>query len=271
MKNIIRDNTPIEKYLIGEGKEVFVKREDLCVVPPAPALAKLRGVHKRLLSLKGRGINLVGVLDTRISKSAWGVAYLAREMGIKVVAYYPHLKAYTEVPMNQRKAQEMGAEVYPLKGGRTAVVYSWAKKDIEGRGGYMMPMGLVVKESINAVSEEAKRIPQKYLGGSIVLCVGSGMTIAGVALGLADKVKTIYGISVGMSTDRQRKKIKDTGGFSLPQNVKLILPDGVNYYDFEETETPFSSSPYYDKKAWVWMLKNWEKISKPLIFWNIGV
>ena len=271
MKNLIIDNTPIERYILGEGKEVFVKREDLCVSPPSPALAKLRGVHKRLLSLKELGVNLVGVLDTRVSKSAWGVAYLAKELGIKVVAYYPHLKEYIEMPTNQKRCKEMGAEIYPLKGGRTAVLYSWAKKDIEKRGGYMMPMGLVVKESIDAVSKEAKLIPQQYLGGSIVLCVGSGMTIAGVSLGIADKVKTIYGISAGMSTERQRKKIKVTGGFSLPKNVNLILPDGVGYYDVEKIETPFPSSPYYDKKAWAWMLKNYETIPKPLLFWNIGV
>lgn len=267
---MIKDNTPIERYFLDKG-EVFVKREDLCVSPPAPALAKLRGVNKRLISLKEQGINLVGVLDTRISKSAWGVASLAREMGIKVVAYYPHLKSYTEMPINQKKAQEMGAEVHPLRGGRTAVLYSWAKKDIEKRGGYMMPMGLVVKESIDAVCEEARRTPAQYLGGSIVICVGSGMMIAGVSLALADKVKAIYGISAGMSTSRQREKIKKTGGFSLPMNVELILPDGVDYYSFEGTETPFPCSPYYDKKTWVWLLEHWDQLPKPILFWNIGV
>jgi len=268
---MIKNNTPILEYTLDGNKEVFVKRDDLCVKPPCPPLAKLRGVILRLLALKKQGVKLVGVLDTRISKSAWGVAYLAQNMGIKVVAYYPHLKEYTETPTNQKKAEELGAEVYPLKGGRTAVLYSWAKKDIEKRGGYMIPMGLVVRESIKAVYKEASRTPEQYLGGSIVISVGSGMTIAGVSLALASKVKTIYGISAGMSTSRQRQKIKTTSGFSLAQNVELILPEGVDYYFYEAMETPFQSSPYYDKKALRWLVENWDTIPKPVLFWNIGV
>jgi hypothetical protein len=66
---MILDNTPIESYSFND-KNIFVKREDLCVESPAPALAKLRGISKRLEKLKEQGITLVGVLDTRISKSA---------------------------------------------------------------------------------------------------------------------------------------------------------------------------------------------------------
>ena len=134
-----------------------------------------------------------------------------------------------------------------------------------------MPMGLVVSESIGAVFREAKNVSNKFLGGSIVMCIGSGMSIAGVSIALSSKVKTIYGISVGMSTERQRKRIKKVSGFNLSKNVKFILPKGMNYYERDDVKTPFPSSPYYDKKAWSWLLKNLNQLPKPVLFWNIGV
>ena len=80
---MIIDNTPIEKYTLGKNREVFVKREDLCVNSPAPALAKLRGVNKRLILLKKKGINLVGVLDTQISNQRGGLLIFQKKSELK--------------------------------------------------------------------------------------------------------------------------------------------------------------------------------------------
>jgi 1-aminocyclopropane-1-carboxylate deaminase/D-cysteine desulfhydrase-like pyridoxal-dependent ACC family enzyme len=268
---ILRNNTPIEQYIIT-GRTINVKREDLATSWPAPSLAKLRGCLKRLEKVKADGYTKIGVLDTRISKSGWGVAYLAKELGdLEVHAYFPAIKADNgKLHQQQKMSQQLGAILHPMKGGRTAVLYSQAKKEIIASGGYMMPMGLTVEESVNAIAEEASTIPSQFLGGDLVVCTGSCMTLSGITVALAPKLNKIYGISAGMNTAKQEKRC-GVAGVQLPTNVELILPPGIDYYSQETIETPFPSSIYYDKKAWRWLTENLDKLQDPVIFWNIGV
>lgn len=269
--DILRDNTPIEQYVVN-GRVINVKREDLSTFWPAPSLAKLRGCLMRLEKVKAEGYTLVGCLDTRISKSGWGVAYLASKLGgIDVHAYYPELKAERGYKhQQQHMAEFLGAELHPMVGGRTAILYAKARREIVAKGGYMMPMGLVVEESVEAIAKEARSIPEAFLGGDIVVCTGSGMTLTGITKALAEKTNTIYGISAGMNISKQRRRAKSVG-IDLPENVELILPEGVDYFAQDSTPTPFPSSLYYDRKAWHWMLDNLDSLRDPIVFWNIGV
>lgn len=273
MSNLINNNTPVERYLMkfpsGGELEYFVKREDLSTNPPLPALAKLRGVYKRMLKLKEQGVKKIAVFDTRISKSGLGCAGLANEIGdIEVTNFYPHLISQIGVPENQQKVLDIGHKIQGMKGGRTAVLYSQMKKIAEKEGMYAMPLGLVVVESVQGVIEECDNLP--FIPETIVMPVGSGMMLAGVTIALSGKVKKIIGISAGMSPSRQRKRISDLLGVDLPINVEIIKSE-KSYYEPEEIETPFPSSPWYDKKAYKWMLENFDKLDGRVLFWNVGV
>lgn len=265
--NLINENTPIEKYFV-KGREIFVKREDLSTNPPCPALAKLRGVYKRMLKLKEQGITKIGVMDTRVSKSGLGCAAIANEIGnIDIINFFPCLVSYTEYPEIQQKVLELGQGVWGLKGGRTAVLYSQAKKICKEKGWYMMPLGLVVEESVDGVIKECETLP--FIPDYIFVSVGSGMMLAGISISMASKVKKIIGISAGMSPKRQRKRIMDLVGIDLPSNVEIIKSE-KGYYEPENIETPFPSSPYYDKKAYRYMIENFDKLEGRILFWNIG-
>lgn len=264
---LIQNNTPIEKYQI-QGREIFVKREDLSSLPPCPALAKLRGVYKRLTKLKEQGVNKVGVFDTRVSKSGLGCSAIANELGdLEITNFYPHLISYEEPPEQQKKVLELGHKIYGMKGGRTAVLYSQAKKICKENGLEMMPLGLVVEESVEGVIEECNTIP--FIPDNIIVSVGSGMMLAGISIAMAGKVKKIIGISAGMSPSRQRKRISDLLGIDLPSNVEIIKSE-KGYYEPEEFECPFPSSPWYDKKAYKWMYDHLEELNGTILFWNIG-
>lgn len=264
---LIRNNTPIEKYQI-QGREIFVKREDLSSLPPCPALAKLRGVYKRLTKLKEQGVNKIGVFDTRVSKSGLGCSAIANELGdLEITNFYPHLISYEEPPEQQKKVLELGHKIYGMKGGRTAVLYSQAKKICKENGLEMMPLGLVVEESVEGVIEECNTIP--FIPDNIIVSVGSGMMLAGISIAMAGKVKKIIGISAGMSPSRQRKRISDLLGIDLPSNVEIIK-SGKGYYEPEEFECPFPCSIWYDRKAFRWMVENFNNLDGSILFWNIG-
>jgi len=269
---MFQKNTPIEKHLIGKS-EVFVKRDDLYSHFPAPSLAKLRGIKKFVEKLEKNRIKLIGILDTRVSKSGWGLAYLCQAKNIKIICFYPRLKSQREPPFIQKMARELGAEIRGLNAGRIVVLYSQAKKIIEEQGGFMMPLGLVLNET---KMEVAKIIDEKYMEfNTIVVSLGTGTICAGIVDGVeklfgdGNKPK-IIGVSCGMNITKIKKRMEKLLGYDLPKNVQLEKPN-YEYYEKENIKTPFPSSKYYDKKAWKWLMENIGKLKKPILFWNIGV
>lgn len=266
--------TPIIRY-----GEIDVKREDLCVVQEPgdlelPRLAKLRGADRLLRSLKEKGIENIGVFDTRVSKAGWGVAALCNKLGLNCYCYFPLLKGNL-IEKQQGMANAWGAKLKKLKGGRTAILYYRAKKDIEKLpNSYMLPLGLVCVETVQAVAEVAKELP-KY--GTIVVCTGTGTILAGIVAGLheGNLPKRVIGVSCGMSVKKQLKRIlgllEQVGYTKIPESfeIKLEMSDR-DYYEPDNIETPFPSHPYYDKKAWRWLLAHEQSLEKPILFWNIG-
>lgn len=261
--------TPTERYTVL-GRTVWVKREDLCAPPGAPHLAKMRGCVHRLKMAADVGFREVGCLDTRISVSAWATAYMAQQFGLHVVAFYPKCKDDPdEVPWRQARAAELGAEPYALPGGRNGVVYGRAKAIMRERGGYMMPMGLVLSESADAAMRQTRTIPPEARGGDVVLSVGSGVMLAGVSAGLAVDSHAIYGVSCGMANARQRSRAERVIKAPLAKNVHL-LQSGYGYYDEAVARAPFPCNRFYDLKAWEWLVRNLDSLRDPILFWNIG-
>ena len=261
-------NTPIEKYDF-ENKTFFVKREDMFKGAPYPQLAKLRGVCDLIEKLKIRGVKKIGCFDTRVSHAGWGVSAACKEHGIECHVYFPYLVAMTELAEQQKKSQELGAILHKLKGGRTAVLYSQAKKHAEINKIYMLPLGLVCQETVLNVRKEALMIPKEYK--SIVVSTGTGTILSGLILG--SKNRKIYAVSAGMSEKKQKKRI--LGLWSLAnyeadfKNVHFHQAD-TDYYTEENRVCPFPSHEYYDRKAFKWMMENFDDLEKPVLFWNIG-
>ena len=102
--------------------------------------------------------------------------------------------------------------------------------------------------------------------------VGSGTIAAGVAAGFPDK--KIYGV-MGRTGNHERK-LKDIckkGGFVVKgltgMDFNLIDP-GWKYTQRSNAKPPFPCHPYYDAKAWEWMIDNRKQLESPVLFWNIG-
>lgn len=266
--------TPIEEY-----KGIYVKREDLCVEPnpsrlEMPAQEKLRGVENLLKRLKSEGYKTIGVFDTRVSTAGWGVAALCSELGLKCRCYYPYLKNETRVvPHQQVMASAWGAKLVALPAGRTAILYAQARKDLETiEESYMLPLGLVCIETVLAVAKVAQELPRF---GTIVVCTGTGTIAAGILAGLTEKntPNELFGISCGMNLEKQTKRIKgllkQVGEEGKMKLLRLGMAD-KDYYTPETFPSPFPSHPYYDRKAWRWLLLNQGGLVEPILFWNIG-
>lgn len=270
----ILHNTAIEPYIIN-GHTIYVKREDLSTRPPLPPLAKLRGANVLLENLHSRGIRLVGGIDTRHSKSGQGIAAICAELGMGCTIGYPE---NGEGPPEQlRIAQQLGAELYPLRPNYIRILYYQMKRYVEQKGGYMLPFGIACVESVKAVAEEAKTVPEDLLIGSLVICVGTGTMLAGIILGVK-RLPEIIGISSGISTHHQMKTIRrllleaNISPLRLSELAKklTLFPPIMPYARICNIETPFPSHGNYDKKVWWWLCNNIYSLKPPILFWNIG-
>jgi hypothetical protein len=140
---------------------------------------------------------------------------------------------------------------------------------VNDRGGFMLPFGLECPEAVEAVKQEANRIPPEFIkGGTLVVCCGSGVTLAGLLSGLPVLPRKIIGVSSGRSLNKivacLRRYVKrlprclELYDASMPYSLALSFP------------CPFPAHPNYDLKAWKFLLDNLQNCRKPILFWNIG-
>ena len=85
-------DTPVEPYNI-DGKQLFVKREDLACLPPGPPFAKVRGLYPVLIRLKKQGVKTIGYMDTAISMAGWGISYFCSGLVLNSVLFMPSYRA----------------------------------------------------------------------------------------------------------------------------------------------------------------------------------
>lgn len=265
---LFRPHTPIESYTVEE-REVRVKRDDLYGIYPAPPLAKLRGMRVLLRRLYDDGIRLVGCWDTRVSKLGLGLAACATELpGLRCVVSYPTKKGEVE-PSCISEARALGAEVYPTPGNRISISFAVARKYVNEKGGVMLPFGLDCKEAVAGVAAEARITPRGFVeNGTLVLSCGSGVTLAGLLLGLPVLPHRIIGVSSGRAVKNimscVRRYVKE------PPDCVVVREALVPYYAVPTSSCPFSTHPNYDLKAWKFLKDNLSTFKEPILFWNIG-
>ena len=257
-----------------------MKREDLCTPPPGPTFSKVRGLLKRLQTLKAQGIEVVGYTESSISMAGWGVAWLAPQVGLKAVIYDPqysknntddHLKVLN---FHRTKWKELGAEIIPIKAGMVKVNYNICKCALAKRysNSIMLPLGLPFQETI----DETARIAGEYKGQfkSVVICIGSGTICAGVIKGMPDAF--VYGVMSreGNVTNKYesvvgKARILEEGLLGKKINFQCVNPEW-QYTQRSYVEAPFPCHDWYDLKAWQWLVENIDQLESPVLFWNIG-
>jgi len=248
---------------------VCVKRDDLFGVTPFPPLAKLRGLKVLVDRLYAEGVRLIGCWDTRVSRLGLGLAvYTQNFSGLKSVISYPTKRGVPE-PEHVAQARALGADVYPVAGGRITISFSAARKYVESRGGVMLPFGLECQEAIQAVKAEAALFPKELLPNSaLILSCGSGVTLTGLVAGLPQLPNRIVGISSGRSPANILSCIERNLG-AIPKCVKIHKAE-VPYSFPLFFPCPFPANPYYDLKAWKFMVDHMKQYRQRIIFWNIG-
>ena len=281
---VCRRNTPLEKYVVG-GREIWVKREDLCVPPDGsfPHFAKVRGVEAHLKKVSHK---VLGVVDGYPSRNGWCVVSVARLMGKTTVVFYPVRKSEGTLenhPLRpaQQRAKELGAILYPLKAGRSAVLYNRAKKILaeEFQDSYMLPSALKLTETVEETAKEVQTVPDFLFRKAYWIISTSTATVAsGVIKGLhqagADRVIAVLHMGYSRPEGSVLKYIgKHVPLEELEGKIKIwFVDEGYEYSQKVEYPCPFPCNGYYDLKAWKWLRESVDKLRKSynIVFWNIG-
>ena len=276
----ILENTPVEEYKVG-GRTVYVKREDMCVEPPGPPFSKCRGLYKHMEWLKGQGFTTVGYAESAISMAGIGVAYCAKELGMKAIIFDPQYKDETPelLEIHREKWKFFEAEVIPLKAGRTTINHYLGQKyliETYGKNAIMLPIGLRLQESVDETAKEWERTMKVIRPDVTIVPVGSGTIFAGLIKGAVIGDGILVGIMLYKGNRHSKlrqiykKAGKIPGTFHVPQ-VKVFLHDTkYEYNQKSEVDCPFPSHPFYDLKAWEWLGENISFTVGKILFWNIG-
>jgi threonine dehydratase len=262
-----------------------VKREDLCGVEGSPTFSKIRGIVEHLKELKKEGIFIIGYTETSISMAGWGVAWACKMLGMKAVIFDPQYKQTPEVLQYHRdRWKEHNAVIIPIKAGMAKVNWYVSKNKLAERYGIkkavLLPLGLPFQQTIQATAKEViKTVENLPKIDNVVVNIGSGTICAGIWKGLSkiDYICELHGV-LGRTSELIRKRsiiankagiIED--GLFCNTNVELLLFDpGWQYTQKSEVSCPFPSHPYYDLKAWEWLINNLDRLPGTILFWNIG-
>lgn len=281
---MIINNTPVEPWTVG-NLDIHVKREDLCCPLPGPSFSKMRGV---VAHIEKREESVIGVLDTFHSKAGWAVSWACSKLGKTAVDFWPVYKADREddafqLRPQQKRAQDLGARLVALPAGRSAILYHQARKQLaaEHPDAYLMPNALKLPESITENATEAVRtveagaLPPR---GPIILSISSGTVASGVLKGLAEADALagrdiILHMGYSRSIQATRAYMEKMSGLSLDSPRVQFVDEGYGYADAARIAAPFPCNPFYDAKAWAWLMKPEQQErfrGVPITFWNIG-
>ena len=102
-----QSTTPIEKHTVA-NRAIFVKRDDLYGKPPAPPVAKLRGLEVLVRRLSSDGQELIGCFEARVSSIGQGVAAVCSgNHKLSCIVAYPEIRGAVLSP-SLTSAKELG-------------------------------------------------------------------------------------------------------------------------------------------------------------------
>jgi hypothetical protein len=149
------------------------------------------------------------------------------------------------------------------------VCYAQTKRVVEERGGYMIPFGFEFPEAVQGVADEASTVPPELsASGTVIVCCGSGITLAGLCKGLQGRPARFVGVSCGRTSAKIRACL-DRQDIGKNQPIELVEP-WMPYREPCFVDCPFPSDAFYDKKAWAYLISNIESMQDPLLYWNVG-
>lgn len=244
--------TPVEKTDAG----VVVKRDDLYDAYRAPG-GKARTCLRIATEHPGKALVTAG---SRGSPQVHIVALVANGLGVPCRVHVPAAKeSYPEL----EAARELGAEVIEHRPGHNSVIKARARQDAEATGAAHIPFGMECHQAVQETAAQCANIPADC--GQVVVPVGSGMSLAGILVGLWQLRRPWFPRVLGVTVGARPHKRLDKYAPGWQRYCTLVPP--AHGYQQPARATDFwgiELDPYYEAKA--------APYARPGdLFWVVGI
>ena len=195
---------------------------------------------------------------------------------------FPAKQGASSLPLNQRMAEGLGARVIRLDPvARAKILWHRVAQEWKDKAhAELLPLGLRLNEAVAETAAEVRKTSDVMKSGTIVVNVSSGTICAGLLSSLIEQGLTpraLVGVtSHRLNVEAKRRSIWNKAldylgfGSSVPPSWFRLEVSDCEYSDACEEPSPFPCNPWYDRKAWQWLVYNVGNLAEPILFWNIG-
>lgn len=145
------------------------------------------------------------------------------------IATYLKLRSWVHTPAGTitnelRLAVKHGAKTTAHKAGYNSVIIARARGDAEKRRATLIPFGMESREAVECTAHQTENLPRGVR--RIVVAVGSGLTLSGILVGLAERGRPVpvLGIVVGADPRRRLDRWAPVGWRHTTSLVRSELP-----------------------------------------------
>lgn len=181
------DRVPPELSPVERRGDLWLKREDLF------RLGEATGGKARTIAVLAAGASGLVACGSRQSTQVSRAAQVAQALGLPCRIHTAE-GAETDGIV---AAEQAGAEVLRHSPGRLSVLKARARADAAERSWVEVPWGMECREALEEVAAQCANLPPE--AERVVVVVGSGMTLAGILLGLSrlGRQTPVLGVCVG--------------------------------------------------------------------------
>jgi len=264
----IDENTPVISYEL-EGREIFVKRDDLMgdniTLPPWGKLAAIKMLFEYETPLGMPYIEKskpVTYLCLRSSWSGWALGEIGTKLGFDIRVGFPNSKNYPKEMLERIEAT--GATLVPVKPNMLKVCLAILKKKARDEGWQEFPYAF---ETPQYLKHFANRISEYNDTYDNLVCIG-GTPCTAIGLSQGFKGKNIHMV-LTCSEDSAKNQLKKYG-LDKDKRIKLHTTPYDFYDELEWLDIPFDANRHWESKSWWWLTKNIDKIEGSVLYWNLG-
>jgi 1-aminocyclopropane-1-carboxylate deaminase/D-cysteine desulfhydrase-like pyridoxal-dependent ACC family enzyme len=145
------------------------------------------------------------------------------------IATHLQLRSWIHTPAGTvteelRLAVRHGAQTTAHKAGYNSVIIARARADAENRRATLIPFGMESREAVECTAHQTENLPHE--ARRIVVPVGSGLTLAGILVGLTERRRRVpvLGIVVGADPHRRLDRWAPAGWRHTTNLVRSELP-----------------------------------------------
>lgn len=222
--------TPVQRV-----EQYWLKRDDLFSV------AGVAGGKARTCWALSRGSDGLVTAGSRKSPQAAIVAAIAHQLRIPCHVHTPTGELGSELSYAQNK----GAVVIQHKAGYNNVIIARAREDAAYLGWSYIPFGMECWEAVRQTSNQVLNIPPEAC--RVVIPVGSGMSAAGVVMGLREHGPDIPILGVCVGADPGKRLNTYCPGWK--RRMKLVRSEHDYHKPIKARIGDVSLDPIYEAKC----------------------